>query len=68
MRAYKYSNLVEEMKNKKESQRSLSKIIGVNENSVRNKLAGRTPWTIGEIETLCDYFKKDYYKLFGKEK
>lgn len=67
MKTYKYSNLVEEMKNKKETQRSLSKIIGVNENSVRNKLAGRTSWTIGEIETLCDYFKKDYYELFGKE-
>lgn len=67
MRAYKYSNLIKEMKDKKESQRSISKIIGVNENSVRNKLAGRTEWTIGEIETLCDYFKKDYYELFGKE-
>jgi len=67
MRAYKYSNLVKIMKQTKESQRSLCKIIGINENSIRNKLAGRTDWTIGEIETLCDYFKKDYYELFGKE-
>lgn len=67
MRAYKYSNLVKEMKKKKESQRSISRILGITENSVRNKLSGRNDWTIGEIETLCDYFKKDYYELFGKE-
>lgn len=67
MLAYKYSKLVKEMKRNKESQRSLSKILGISENSVRNKLSGRNEWTIGEIETLCDYFKKDYYELFGKE-
>lgn len=68
MRAYKYSNLVEEMKTNKVSQRKLSKILEIHENSVRKKLDGKNEWTISEIETLCDYFKKDYYELFGKEK
>lgn len=67
MRAYKYSNLVKEMKVNKVSQRKLSKILEIHENSVRKKLDGKTEWTIGEIEALCDYFKKDYYELFGKE-
>ena len=64
---YKYSKLTEEMKNYKATQKHLSEILGITDVSFRKKLAGKTDWTIGEIETLCDYFKKDYYELFGKE-
>ena len=46
------------MKNKKISQRKLSQILGIHENSVRKKLSGTTEWTISEIDKLCDYFKK----------
>lgn len=64
---YKYSKLTEEMKNNKETQKHLSEVLGITDVSFRKKLAGRNDWTIGEIETLCDYFKRDYYELFGKE-
>lgn len=64
---YKYSKLTEEMKNSKATQKYLSEILGITDVSFRKKLAGKTDWTIGEIETLCDYFKRDYYELFGKE-
>lgn len=64
---YKYSKLTLEMKNNKATQKHLSEILGITDVSFRKKLAGKTDWTIGEIETLCDYFKRDYYELFGKE-
>lgn len=64
---YKYSKLTEEMKINKATQRHLSEILGISDVSFRKKLAGTTDWTISEIEALCDYFKRDYYELFGKE-
>ncbi len=63
---YKYFKLTQEMKNKKISQRKLSRILGIHENSVRKKLSGTTEWTISEIDKLCDYFKKNYYELFKR--
>ena len=67
MRAYKYTSLTDEMKRTKTTQRDLSKVLGIHENSVRKKLDGKFEWTISEINTLCNYFKKDYYELFRKD-
>ena len=64
---YKYSKLTKEMQKNKATQKHLSEVLGITDVSFRKKLAGTTDWTIGEIEALCDYFKKDYYELFGKE-
>ena len=64
---YKYSKLVCEMESSKTTQKHLGEILGITDVSVRFKLSGKQEWTIGEIETLCEYFKKDYYELFGKE-
>ena len=55
MRSYKYCNLTNEMKKTKTTQRKLSKILGIHENSVRKKLDGKYEWTINEIDVLCNY-------------
>lgn len=68
MAKYKYMNLISVMIEKEITQKELSKILGISYTSVRNKLADRNEWTISEIETLCNYFKKNYYELFKKVK
>ena len=67
MAKYKYFNVLKAINNNLETQRDISKLLGITEVSFRNKLAGKTEWTIGEIEILCNHFKEDYYKLFKKE-
>ena len=64
---YKYFTLQTEMLKNKESQRDVSKLLGISENSVRNKLDDRNEWTISEIDILCNHYNKDYYELFEKE-
>lgn len=66
-RNYKYPNLKAEMARLRESQEDLSKLLNICQMSVSNKLRGETDWTIGEIEILCDHYKKDYYELFKKD-
>ena len=60
----KYPKILTEMENKKESQHTLAKVLGISQPSVGRKLSGEFEWTIGEIEDLCNYFGKDYYQLF----
>ena len=61
---YKYANVLAEMKRNYETLKDLSQILGICILTLRKKLAGETEWTIGEIETLCKHYNKDYYELF----
>ena len=67
MAKYKYFNVLKAINDNFETQRRISKMLGITEVSFRNKLSGKTEWTIGEIETLCSYFNQNYYELFKKE-
>lgn len=63
----KYPKLRLEMLLHKDSQKSLGQVVGLSSNSIGNKLSGRQEWTIGEIEKICEYYKKDYYELFKED-
>lgn len=60
----KFPNLVAELARKGECQKSLAVLLHLNQATISRKMNGISDWTIGEIETLCDYFNKDYYTLF----
>ncbi len=64
MKSPKYPNLVAEMARRGETQRTISKLLNLTNNSVHRKMTGKSDWTISEIEKLCEYFNKDYDELF----
>lgn len=64
---YVYLNIIKEIKRTGDTQRNLSRILGVSELTFRKKLAGITQWTIDEIDKLCNHFDMDYYELFKKD-
>lgn len=67
MKVIKYPELVGEMAKRGETQKTLATLLGITNGTVSRKLSGQNEWTIGEIETLCKYYNKDYYELFKTE-
>lgn len=67
MDKYKYAYLYSIMKKKHDSQIKVGKLLGVSDLTIRKKLAGKTDWTISEINKLCKHYKKDFYELFKTE-
>ncbi len=63
----KYLNLKFEMIKKSETIEDVAKLLGMSKSTFFNKLAGVTDWSIGEIETLCEHYDKDYYYLFHED-
>ena len=63
MKEVKYPELLGEMAKHGESQRTLANLLGVSHASVSRKLSGKTKWTIGDVEKICDISKA---KIFGK--
>lgn len=59
-----YTKIVQEMKTRKETQAFIAEILGITRQNLKWKLDGRSEWSIGEIEALCEHFNKDYYQLF----
>ena len=47
-----------------ETQKALAKKLGITERTMTYKMTGRRDFTISEVETICEHFKKDYYELF----
>lgn len=64
---YTYFVIPEQMTKHNETQMEVSELLGITDMTLRYKLAGKRDWTIGEIETLCQHYKMDYYELFRKE-
>lgn len=64
---YPYFTIVRKMHENHESQKKLAAIIGIGDLSLRNKLAGRVEWSIGEIEKLCEHYNMDFYELFKRD-
>ena len=59
-----YPKLEFEMVKKGISQKALGILLKVSQPTIGRKLSGKGEWTIGDIETICNYFHKDYYELF----
>ena len=64
MKEKKFPKLEAEMKEHKESQYTLARLLKVSQPTVCRKLSGETEWNIGEVDILCEHYKKDYYQLF----
>lgn len=60
----KYPKLLEEMKKHGETQKTLAQLLGLTTATISRKLAGKIEWSLGEVETICEHYKKDYYELF----
>lgn len=60
----KYPNLVAEMARNGDTQKTLAELLGTTIATISRKLAGKIDWSIWEVETICEYYKKDYYQLF----
>lgn len=59
-----FPNLVAEMARNGENQRVIAELLGLNYTTISKKLNGQIGWSIGEVEKICEHYKKDYYKLF----
>ena len=64
---YKYPNIIIEMARQGDTFEGLSQILDITRPTLIAKLFGRSEWSIGEIETLCKHYNKDYYELFRGE-
>ena len=64
----KFPNLVAEMAKRGETQTSIAKLLGVSEPTISLKFKGKSDWTLGEVEKICEHFGKEAYQLFIKRK
>ena len=60
----KYPGLAGAIARSGESQKSVALAIGITPMTMSNKMTGKKDFTLGEVEKICDYLKKDYYELF----
>lgn len=60
----KFPNLLAEMARNGEAQKDLADLLKTNKSTMSRKLAGKTEWTVSDVETICEHYKKDYYTLF----
>ena len=60
----KYPGLAAEMARRGDTQEDLAKLLKLSRPTVCTKLSGKAEWSIGEIEIICEHYKKDYYELF----
>ena len=60
MNKTKYPKLQEVMRKCGDTQYTLAKLLGYPQSSISRRFSGEIEWGIGEIEIICDYYKKDY--------
>ena len=66
MKKIKDPELAGEMAKHGDTQKSIAKLLDLSIPSFSRRLSGEVDWSIGEIETLCKHYKKDYYELFKR--
>ena len=64
MTQIKYMDLFIQMKRNGDTQKSIAKAIGISQQSISNKLAGKNEWTKSEIDKICKHYNKTYEELF----
>lgn len=64
MTKIKYVDLFIQMKRNGDTQKSIAKAIGISQQSISNKLAGKSEWTKSEIDNICKHYNKTYEELF----
>lgn len=63
-----FFNLVAELKRHKYSQKGLAEYIGISENSMNNKMNGRTQFTLREIKAIQKVFDRCTLEYLFEEK
>ena len=63
-----YPGLVGEMAKYGDTLKTIAKLLGLSVPSIWSRFAGKKDWTIGEIEKICNFYEKDFYELFSKNK
>lgn len=61
-----YPELIGEMAKHGDTQRSIAKLLGLSHLTVCRRFAGKSEWTINEVDILCKRYQKNYYELFKK--
>lgn len=61
-----YPELIGEMAKHGDTQKTIAKMLGISHLTVCRKFAGKSEWTINEVDILCQHYQKDYYELFKK--
>lgn len=67
MKKILYPGLVAEMAKHGDTQKTIASLLGMSTSNISVRLSGKKDWSIGEIEKICDFYKKDFYELFTRE-
>ena len=60
----KYSGLRSEMAKYGHKNKTLAELLKLPEASISKRFSGETEWSIGEVEKICDFYKKEFHELF----
>lgn len=60
----KFPGLLAEMAKRGEKKSDIAVLLGIPKPSITKRFAGEIDWRIGEIETICNHYDKNYYELF----
>lgn len=60
----KFSGLRSEMAKFGHKYSTIAKLLNLTESSVSRRFSGEIAWSFEEIETICNFYNKDYYQLF----
>lgn len=63
----RYAGLLAEMARYGDTQGTIADLLDLSQGVISRRFNGETPWTIGEIETLCKHYEKSYEELFGSK-
>lgn len=61
-----YPGLVAVMASRGETHASLGKVLNLSTSAVTRRISGETEWSLGEIRTICNHYRKSYYELFDE--
>lgn len=68
MKNTQFPEIVNQMTKHNQKLKDMVEILGFKEKSqVCRRLAGKIEWTIGEVETLCNYYNMDFEDLFRRK-
>lgn len=61
-----YPGLVAVMASRGDTHASLADVLDISTSAVSRRISGEVEWSLGEIRTICNHYKKSYYELFDE--
>lgn len=63
-----YPELVNQMKLHKQGLQEVADLLNIKyKEQISRRLSGKVEWTIGEVETLCNYYNMGFWELFRRK-